>query len=248
MDIALFVTEMIPAFFALVVMEIILGIDNMIFVAVMAGRLPKEQKKLAIRVGLVLGMVLRLAFLGLLFWLSHIQSTLFSVLGHDVSVRDLILLGGGIFLIYKATQEIHALVEGESETPATTKAAAKAALYAVLGQIMVLDVVFALDSIITAVGMTDHLPVMMAAVVGSVIVMLFATQPIAEFVEEHPTVKMLALSLLILVGVSLVADGFHFHIPKGYIYFAVAFSLAVESLNIYRHKKHVKKGKGKGGK
>ncbi|WP_119677536.1 TerC family protein [Indioceanicola profundi] len=213
----------------LTALEIVLGIDNIIFISIMASRLPTEQQARARQVGLGLALITRLALLASIAWIVTLTQPLFHFGEFGISARDLILLCGGLFLIYKGTQEIHHTMEGEEEQVASRAAAS---FGAIVGQIMVLDIVFSLDSVITAVGMANHLPVMVTAVIIAVGVMLFASGPTSRFVQEHPTVKMLALSFLLLVGVALVADGLHFHIPKGYLYFAIAFSVAVEALNL----------------
>ncbi len=219
----------------LTALEIVLGIDNIIFISILAGRLPAHQRDKARRVGLGLAMITRLMLLYSLAWVMGLVDTLFTVAGQDISGRDLILICGGLFLLAKSTHEIHNSLEGEEEPAGAGGAAVSMA--GVLVQIMVLDVVFSLDSVITAVGMVDHLPVMVTAVVLSVAVMLVASKPISDFVDEHPTVKVLALSFLTLVGTALVADGFDVHVPKGYIYFAMAFSVAVEMLNLRMRRK-----------
>lgn len=214
----------------LTALEIVLGIDNIIFISIMAGRLPKEQQARARQVGLGLALFMRLALLASIAWIVTLTEPLFSLGAYAVSMRDLILLLGGLFLLYKGTNEIHHTMEGQDEAVGTGR---KTLTFgAVIIQILILDIVFSLDSVITAVGMANELPVMMLAVIIAVGVMLFAAGPTSRFVQEHPTVKMLALSFLILVGVALVADGLHFHIPKGYLYFAIAFSVAVEALNL----------------
>jgi predicted tellurium resistance membrane protein TerC len=222
------------ALLTLTVLEIVLGIDNIIFISILVGKLPKGQQPKARRLGLMLAMVMRILLLASLAWMARLTSPLFPFLGHGVSGRDLILLIGGLFLLTKATREIHEKLEGE-EGEASRKVAAS--FTAVLIQILLLDVVFSLDSVITAVGMANHLTVMIAAVVIAVGVMMFAAGPIGEFVGRHPTVKMLALAFLILIGMSLVAEGLGQHIPKGYIYFAMAFSVFVEALNLRAQKK-----------
>jgi predicted tellurium resistance membrane protein TerC len=210
-------------------LEIVLGIDNVIFVALMAGRLPEKQRAGARALGLGLALVFRVIMLVGLVWMAHLESAIFTVFDHGVSWRDIILLGGGLFLLVKGTLEIHHMVEGPDH-PA--RAGAAQAFTMIVLQITVIDIVFSLDSVITAVGMTNHIPIMVAAVVIAMGVMLFASASVAAFIESHPTTKMLALSFLLLVGMSLVADGIGFHIPRGYLYFAIAFSLLVEVLNI----------------
>jgi predicted tellurium resistance membrane protein TerC len=214
----------------LTALEIVLGIDNIIFISIMASKLPAHQQHKARQVGLALALITRLLLLASIAWVATLTQPLFSVLGMDVSGRDLILIGGGLFLLAKGTMEIHHTVEGEEEDGGPAKAAAT--FGAVVVQIMLLDIVFSLDSVITAVGMSNHLEIMVAAVVIAMAVMLFASGPVGDFVNRHTTVKMLALSFLLLVGVALVADGLGFHIPKGYLYFAIAFSALVEALNL----------------
>src|SRR5919198_3888809 len=213
----------------LTVLEIVLGIDNIIFISILAGKLPAQQQGRARRVGLLGAMLTRIALLAALAWIIRLTAPLFAVLGHSVSGRDLILIAGGLFLLAKSTREIHDGLEGETDH---SGARVRASFAAVVGQIMLLDIVFSLDSVITAVGMARHLPVMIAAVVLAVGVMMFAAAPISAFVHRHPTIKMLALSFLLLIGVSLIADGLGQHIAKGYIYFAMGFSVFVEMLNI----------------
>ena len=223
------------ALVTLTVLEIVLGIDNVIFISILAGKLPAGQQKRARRVGLALAMITRLLLLFSLTWLIGLTAPLFAVVGHAVSGRDLILLLGGLFLIAKATHEIHDKLEGESGTR-TAKTAAS--FGGVIVQIMLLDVVFSLDSVITAVGMVRVLWVMAAAIVIAVGVMLISVEAIAGFVERHPTIKMLALSFLLLIGFSLVAESLGREIPKGYLYFAMGFSVMVELLNLRVLKKH----------
>jgi predicted tellurium resistance membrane protein TerC len=226
------------ALLTLSALEIVLGIDNIIFISILAGRLPTAQRSRARRLGLGLAMITRIGLLASVSWLAQLTVRLFAVVGHDFTARDLILIGGGVFLIAKATFEVHNNLEGEGEHRTAGKVASFAG---VLGQIMVLDIIFSLDSVITAIGMSDHLPVMIAAIVIAVGVMMFAAGPISDFVEQHPTVKMLALSFLLLVGFALVVEGFGHHIPKGYIYFAMGFSVGVEMLNLrMRNRRHVR--------
>ena len=213
----------------LTVLEIVLGIDNIIFISILAGKLPPHQQGRARYLGLLLAMVMRIALLFSLSWIIRLTAPLFTVLNQEISGRDLVLLIGGLFLLAKATHEIHERLEGEEGDAAARVAPSFAS---VLIQIMLLDMVFSLDSVITAVGMVDELGVMVTAVVVAVLFMMLFAGPIAAFVERHPTVKMLALSFLLLIGVSLVAESFEQHIPKGYIYFAMAFSVLVEMLNL----------------
>jgi predicted tellurium resistance membrane protein TerC len=217
------------ALLTLTVLEIVLGIDNVIFISILAGKLPVESRGRAIRLGLGAAMLTRILLLLSLTWMLRLTRPLVAVLGHAVTGKDLILLAGGLFLIFKATREIHDRLEGEE---GHKSARAPATFAGVITQIMLLDIVFSLDSVITAVGMARQVPVMVTAVVLAVIVMLVFARPVAEFVERHPTVKMLALSFLLLIGVNLIADGSGFHIPKGYTYFAMGFSVFVEMLNL----------------
>jgi len=216
-------------------LEIVLGIDNIIFISILAGKLPVEQQAKARQVGLLLALGTRIALLASIAWMAKLTTPLFTLFEHGVSGRDLILLIGGLFLLVKSTTEIHHKLEGEDGGANPTKAVAT--FGAVLVQIMLLDVVFSLDSVITAVGMAQHLPVMITAVVLSMGVMLLAAGSISDFVNRHPTLKMLALSFLILIGTTLIAEGLGFHIPKGYVYFAMAFSFGVEMLNLRLRKK-----------
>ena len=222
-------TELLIALVTLTVLEVVLGVDNVIFVSILSGKLPKGQQKRARRVGLLAAMLMRIALLFSITWMARLTAPLFEVMGRAISGRDLILIVGGLFLLAKATYEIHDRLEGEAGH-ASNRAAASFA--AVISQVMLLDIVFSLDSVITAIGMADDLRVMVAAVVIAVLVMLVAAEPISAFVEEHPTIKVLALSFLLLIGVSLLADGLGQHIPKGYIYFAMGFSVFVEMINI----------------
>ena len=211
-------------------LEIVLGIDNIVFLAILSGKLPPEQRAKARRIGLALALGLRILLLLGLRWIMGLTQPLFSVLGHAVSGRDLILQLGGLFLIAKSTFEIHERVEGPHAEQRLEKGRARFA--SVVAQIVAIDLVFSLDSVITAVGMAQHLGIMIAAVVVAVIVMMIFSGAVSHFVERHPTIKMLALSFLLLIGVMLLAEGFHKHIERGYIYFAMAFSLVVEMLNI----------------
>lgn len=222
----------------LTVLEIVLGIDNIIFISIVSSRLPADQQNKARTIGLMLALVMRIVLLSLIFWIAHLTDALFTVMGQEISWRDIILIGGGLFLLVKGTMEIHHSVEGAHDDQASVK---KATMGAVLMQIMVLDLVFSLDSVITAIGMAEERSIMIAAVVIAIGVMLFAARPISNFVNAHPTVKMLALSFLLLVGMALIADGLEYHIPRGYLYFAVAFSLGVECLNIWAKKNKAKR-------
>jgi predicted tellurium resistance membrane protein TerC len=218
----------------LTALELVLGIDNIIFISILVDKLPPDKREWTRRLGLFMAMFMRIGLLLLLAWIIGLVVPLFSVLGKAISGRDLILIGGGLFLIWKSTGEIHQSLEGEEGHAA---GAAGATVSAVILQIMIVDMVFSLDSIITAVGMVDDVRVMIAAVVASVALMMLFAGPIGRFVSEHPTIKMLALAFLVVVGVVLVAEGLGHHVPKGYVYFAMAFSLVVETLNIRRRKR-----------
>ncbi len=220
----------LSALLALTVMEIVLGIDNVIFISILASKLPESQRDKARIIGLGLAMLMRIALLFSISWLASLTAPLIGIFGREFSGRDLILLGGGLFLIYKATHEIHQKLEGEEHDASTGGRAAS--FGSVIVQIMLLDIVFSLDSVLTAIGMADDIEVMIAAVILSVLVMLVASGPISRFVMAHPTVKMLALSFLLLIGTTLVAEGFHFHVDRGYIYGAMGFSVLVEMLNL----------------
>lgn len=221
--------ELLVAFFTLCAMEIVLGIDNVIFISILAGKLPKHQQDKARFIGLGLAMLMRVLLLLCISWMANLTTPLFTFLGQGISGRDLILIVGGLFLIAKSTHEIHGKLEG-AEGHASTKVAASMA--SVLTQIVLLDIVFSLDSVITAVGMVNNINIMISAVIISVIFMMCFSGPISRFVDKHPTVKMLALSFLLLIGVTLMADGFGQHVSKGYIYFAMGFSVFVEFLNL----------------
>ncbi len=217
----------------LTALELVLGIDNIIFISILAAKLPPQRRDKARRAGILLAAVTRIGLLMAIAWIVGLTAPLFSLFGQPFSWRDLILIGGGLFLIAKATHEIHQKLEGTTETVDTAIGAATATFGAVIAQIMLLDIVFSLDSIITAVGMVDQRWVMVAAIVASIVFMLLFARPIGEFVERHPTVKVLALSFLIMIGLVLVADGFGQHIPKGYVYTAMAFSVFVEMINLW---------------
>ncbi|HSC66454.1 MAG TPA: TerC family protein [Cellvibrio sp.] len=218
----------------LTALEIVLGIDNIIFISILVGRLPEKQRKFARNVGLGLAMLTRLALLFSLAWIMGLVEPFFSVFGHGISGRDIILIGGGLFLIAKATHEIHGSLEGAVEGERTV---ATHGLMMVLVQIAILDIVFSLDSVITAVGLVSQVPIMATAIIIAVGVMLFAAKSIGEFVDDHPTIKILALAFLVVVGFALLIEGFEIHVPKGYIYFAMAFSLGVELINIKLRKR-----------
>jgi predicted tellurium resistance membrane protein TerC len=217
------------AFITLVVLELVLGVDNVIFISILAGKLPEDQQKRARTTGIMAAVVTRLLLLLSLRWLIGLEEPFFNIVGLDISGRDLILLAGGIFLLWKSTHEIHQKLEGV-EGQASAKVTA--GFWSVVVQIMLLDIVFSLDSVITAVGMVDELGIMIAAVIIAAIVMVFTSTPLGHFVERHPTIKMLALSFLLMIGFTLVVEGLHQHIPKGYIYFAMGFSVLVEMLNL----------------
>ena len=220
------------ALVTLVVMEVVLGIDNLIFISILTNRLPEERQSFARRMGIGLAVILRLGLLAGVAYIVRLTTPLFSLLGHAFSWRDLILIGGGLFLIYKATSEIHDNVVVEDEDDAAGDAAVRRSVAGAIGQILILDLVFSLDSIITAVGMTDDIPIMVIAVLVAVSLMLLAADPLARFIANNPTIVMLALSFLLMIGATLIADGMGFHIPKGYIYAAMAFSALVEGLNM----------------
>ena len=212
-------------------LEIVLGIDNLVFIAILTGRLPAHQRSLGRKIGLSLALLTRLMLLATLAWIVGLTQPVFEIAGKGFSWRDIILIAGGLFLLYKATVEIHEMVEKDDGEPDRPEGAAGVTFRGVVMQIAVIDIIFSLDSVITAVGMADHLWVMVVAVVIAMIIMIVASDPLANFVSSHPTVKMLALAFLLLIGVLLIADGFGLHVPKGYIYFALAFSVAVETLN-----------------
>ena len=218
------------SFTTLLFLEVVLGIDNIVFIAVLVDRLPPEQRERARRFGITLALVTRLLLLFTLAWIIGLTAPLFMVWDHPVSWRDLILIGGGLFLLAKATSEIHDRIEGDELKK--NAASSGGAMIMIITQIAVLDIVFSLDSVITAVGMVNEIEIMSAAVIAAVGIMLWASGPVSAFVSNHPTVKMLAFSFLLLVGMTLVADGLGFHIPKGYIYFAIGFSILVETLNL----------------
>jgi predicted tellurium resistance membrane protein TerC len=213
----------------LTMLEIVLGIDNLIFIAILAGRLPAQRQSRARQLGLALALITRLALLASIAWLVGLVQPLFDIFGRPISWRDLILIGGGLFLLYKGTREIHQRLEGDAQHGVASPV--RTSFSAVIFQIVLLDIVFSLDSVITAVGMANEFSIMAAAIVIAVLIMLVASGPVSGFVDRHPTVKMLALSFLLLIGMTLIADGVGFHVPKGYIYAAIGFSAAVEVLN-----------------
>lgn len=234
----LYSPEAWAALLTLTVLEVILGIDNVIFISVLVSRIPKEQAKKARQIGLALALIFRIALLSVLYWIIGLTKPVFTIAGNAFSWRDLILIGGGAFLIAKATHEIHSEVEareghGKETNPAN-------AFFWVIMQIIVVDLVFSLDSIITAIGMARDIEIMVAAVIIACFLMYVSSGPVAAFVAKYPTTKMLALAFLVLIGVALVADGFQFHIPRGYIYFAIAFAMAVEAFNILAQRNRTK--------
>ncbi|MBG23264.1 MAG: hypothetical protein CMF22_07385 [Idiomarinaceae bacterium] len=238
----IFLPEAWIALATLTALEVVLGIDNIIFISILVGRLPEHQRQKARQIGLLLAMGMRIALLLSIVWVMGLTEPLFEVLGYAFSGRDLILFFGGLFLLGKSTLEIHHSLEGVEESKTTGKAAT---FGAIITQIAVIDIVFSLDSVITAVGLVDYVAVMIIAVVVAVLVMMLAAKAIGDFVDRHPTIKMLALSFLILIGFTLMGEGLGFHVPKGYVYFAMAFSLIVELLNIRVRKRnkpvHLKK-------
>ncbi|MBT8371744.1 MAG: TerC family protein [Deltaproteobacteria bacterium] len=232
----IFSAEAWLALATLTAIEIILGIDNIIFISILVGRLPENKRNFARRTGLILAMATRLALLFSIAWVVTLKEPLFSILSQNISGKDIIMLGGGLFLIAKATHEIHMSLEGAEQKKQTR---ATMSLGTILLQISILDLIFSLDSVITAVGLAKHISIMAIAIVTSVMTMLFAAKAIGNFVDRHPTVKMLALSFLIMVGFTLIAEGFDVHVPKGYIYFAMIFSVSVELLNLRVRKKQM---------
>lgn len=238
---ALFTAEALAAFLTLAALEIVLGIDNLMFVQIVASRCKPELQDKARKWGLSLALLTRLALLFSISWVAGLVTPIANLWGYELSWRDIILGGGGLFLLVKATMEIHHSVEGGDEAGGFRK---HLTFTSAIIQIAMLDIVFSLDSVITAVGMANHLAIMVAAVVVAMIVMLLAAAPVGRFVHNHPTVKMLCLSFLLLIGMALVAEGLHFHIPKGYIYFAIAFSAGVEALNLMARRKTLKQRPG----
>jgi predicted tellurium resistance membrane protein TerC len=224
-------------------MEIVLGIDNIVFISVLVSRLPAEQANRARRLGLALALIFRIALLLVISWIIGLNQVLFELFGHGYSWKDLILLAGGLFLIYKATHEMHAEIE-EPHEPGLKEAAGQA-FSAIIAQIIVIDLVFSIDSIITAVGMTDHIAIMYIAVIAAVSVMMAAATPLANFIEKNPTIVMLALGFLLMIGMTLIADGMGYHVPKGYIYAAMGFSALVEGLNMLARRRRERKAKRK---
>jgi predicted tellurium resistance membrane protein TerC len=219
------------AFATLTALEIVLGIDNLILISILADKLPQEKQKLARKLGLLVALISRLLLIALAFWIAHLQDPIFTLFEYEVSWRDILLLLGGLFLLSKGTLEIHEKIEGEGHEEKAAKKATST-MATVIMQIAVMDVIFSFDSVMTAIGMTDHLPVMIAAILISIAIMVMTVDHIASFINRHPTVKVLALSYMLLIGLMLIAEGFHMHIPKGYLYFAMAFSFMVEMINL----------------
>ncbi len=228
---------------ALIAMEVVLGIDNLIFISILTNKLPEVERSKARRIGIGAALILRLALLGTVAVIVRLTQPVFSVLGNEFSWRDIILIAGGLFLVWKATKEIHHKVDPNPDTEAFTPSVAASGAVAVIAQILVLDIVFSIDSIITAVGMTEHLPIMVIAVVVAVASMLLAADPLGNFIEANPTIVMLALGFLLMIGTTLIADGFGVHVPKGYVYAAMAFSALIEGLNMMSRRRR-KKAKG----
>ncbi|MCO8593592.1 TerC family protein [Burkholderia multivorans] len=230
------------ALLTLVVMEIVLGIDNLIFISILSNKLPEAQRARTQRLGIGLALVMRLALLGTVAWIARLTEPVFTLFDHAFSWRDMILLSGGLFLVWKATTEIHHHVSHDGgEAHASGGSAAGLTMWAAVGQILMLDIVFSIDSIVTAIGMTEHVPIMFIAVIAAVTVMLFAAQPLARFIDRNPTIVMLALSFLVVIGMTLIAEGFGSHVPKGYIYAAMAFSAFVEGMNMLARRAKAKR-------
>jgi predicted tellurium resistance membrane protein TerC len=228
------------AFVALITMEIVLGIDNLLFISILTNKLPPERRSFARRLGIGMAVGMRIVLLFLIAWIIGLTQPLITILGNELSWRDLILIAGGLFLVWKATKEIHHHMEPPAEGDMFESKAVELTMFAAVSQILVLDLVFSIDSIVTAVGMTEHVPIMIAAVLVTVTVMLLAADPLANFIGRHPTVVMLALGFLLLIGVTLIADGFGAKIPKGYIYAAMGFAGLIEGLNLLSRSKHKK--------
>ncbi|HYS65174.1 MAG TPA: TerC family protein [Paraburkholderia sp.] len=229
------------ALLTLVVMEIVLGIDNLIFISILSNKLPEAQRARTQRIGIMLALVLRLALLGTVAWIAQLTQPAVTLFGHGFSWRDLILIGGGLFLVWKATREIHHHVAPVDEARDATGTVVQLTAWAAISQILLLDIVFSVDSIITAVGMTEHMPIMFVAVIAAVMAMLFAARPLSRFIDRNPTIVMLALSFLLVIGMALIAEGFGSHVPKAYIYAAMAFSAFVEAMNMLARRAHSKR-------
>ncbi|WP_459616924.1 TerC family protein [Bordetella sp. 2513F-2] len=230
----------------LIAMEVVLGIDNLIFISILTNKLPPEQRSRGRRIGIGMALILRLALLGTVAFIVQLTTPLFELFGHGVSWRDLILIAGGLFLVWKATKEIHHKVDPDPGSDMFENKAQTIGFAAAIGQILMLDLVFSIDSIITAVGMTEHIPIMFIAVIVAVAVMLLAADPLAHFIERNPTVVMLALGFLLMIGMTLIAEGFGAHVPKGYVYAAMAFSALVEGLNMLARRAGRKSGQPHG--
>jgi Membrane protein TerC, possibly involved in tellurium resistance len=230
------------ALVTLVVMEVVLGIDNLVFISILTNKLPAEHRVSARRIGIGLALIMRLLLLGTIAWIVKLTTPIFEAFGHGFSWKDIILIAGGLFLVWKATKEIHHNVDPVDKEEDFITSSAAGSFASAIGQILLLDLVFSVDSIITAVGMTEHLPIMVAAVIIAVTVMLLAATPLANFIERNPTIVMLALGFLLMIGMTLIADGMGFHVPKGYIYAAMAFSGLVEGLNMMARRKRRKDG------
>jgi predicted tellurium resistance membrane protein TerC len=227
------------SFLTLCVLEVVLGFDNLVLISILSDKLPPSKRPLARRLGLVIALVTRIMLLSLIFVLAHLTDPLFSLFDKDISARDLILIFGGLFLIAKGTMEIHGKMEGAEHGPST--AAKFASFGLVIGQIVIMDIVFSFDSVLTAVGVAEDIGVMIAAIIASVIFMILAVNWVSDFINRHPTLKILALSYMLLIGMALIGEGLQFHIPKGYLYFAMAFSFSVEGVNMVIRQKHAKK-------
>ncbi|MEG0860712.1 TerC family protein [Pseudomonas sp. UM16] len=230
----------------LVAMEIVLGIDNLIFISILTNKLPEEFRSKARRIGISMALVMRLGLLSTIAWIVQLTEPVIDVFGHTFSWKDMILIAGGLFLLWKATTEIHESVDPRAKEESKASSTITLGFAAAIGQILVLDIVFSIDSIITAVGMTEHLPIMIIAVVSAVVVMLVAADPLAKFINDNPTVVMLALGFLIMIGMTLIAEGFGAHVPKGYVYAAMAFSTAIEALNIMSRRARLKREAAEG--
>jgi predicted tellurium resistance membrane protein TerC len=239
----IFSTEIWMALLTLTTLEIVLGVDNLVFISIAVSKLPPEQRPWARKFGLALACITRILLLISLAFLARMQTDLFTLFGNPISIRDLVLIGGGLFLLVKGTMEIHDAMEGRSEDESIDTKPSAVFGY-VIAQIAIIDIVFSLDSVITAVGMVDHIPVMIAAILIAVGVMIFASNPLGNFIDKHPTIKMLALAFLILVGMALIADGLDYHIPRAYLYFAMAFSGGVETLNLLARRRQTRRRGG----
>ncbi|MGH8439718.1 MAG: TerC family protein [Pseudomonas sp.] len=230
----------------LVAMEIVLGIDNLIFISILTNKLPEEFRSKARRIGISMALVMRLGLLSTIAWIVQLTEPVIDVFGHAFSWKDMILIAGGLFLLWKSTTEIHESVDPRAKEESKASSTITLGFAAAIGQILLLDIVFSIDSIITAVGMTEHLPIMIIAVISAVVVMLVAADPLAKFINDNPTVVMLALGFLIMIGMTLIAEGFGAHVPKGYVYAAMAFSTAIEALNILSRRARIKREAAEG--